>query len=381
MDALSAAAALLPDLRVAGAETLRRSDRSEVLRVRADGPGWPGPPTLIVKLYPDAGQSWARETAALAAMPGDAPVPRLIAARADPPGLVMTDAGTGPSLATALLGSDPAQATAATVRFAEALAALHLATQDAHGAFAAELAARSAGTVPAALIPALVTSAAATLDRYCGQLGVAVPPGSLAELTGLPARLSESGPSALTLADACPDNNVRTPRGYLLIDFEEAEWRPAAWDVAYLTVPWPSCWCCFTLPPSVTRQAVARYRSAAAGQLPYLGTPAFGRDVALATAGWALVSSSWFLGHALGENQPFDSETDETGETDGLPTRRAVIAHRLAAAQHTEGLPALAALAGRLRAALIRRWGGEPPLRPAPAFRPGTQGPAAPPPG
>jgi hypothetical protein len=369
MDALSAASALLPDLRVKAEETLGRSERSEVLRVRVDGPDWPGPPTLIVKLCPDAGESWARESAALAAMPGAAPVPRLIAASADPPAIVMTDAGSGPSLATALLDGDAAQAAAATAQFAESLAALHLATQDAHDAFAAELAARSAGTVPPALMPALVTSAAAALDRYCAQLGVTVAPGSLAELEDLPARLAGSGPSALTLADACPDNNVRTTRGYLLIDFEEAEWRPVAWDVAYLTVPWPSCWCCFTLPAEVTRQAVARYRSAAAGRLRYLGTPAFERDVALATAGWAMVSSSWFLGRALGEDQPFDSGIEEIDEAGGLPTLRAVIAHRLATAQRTEGLPGLASLAGRLRTALIRRW-GESPLRPAPAFRP-----------
>ena len=38
-------------------------------------------------------------------------------------------------------------------------------------------------------MPALVTSAAGTLDRHCAQLGVTVPPGSLAELTGLPGRL------------------------------------------------------------------------------------------------------------------------------------------------------------------------------------------------
>ena len=371
MDALSAAAALLPDLRVEAAETLRRSERSEVLRVRVDGPGWPGPPTLIVKLCPDAGESWARETSALTVMPGTAPVPRLIAASADPPAIVMTDAGPGPSLATALLGSDPAQATAATAEFAESLAALHLATQDVHETFAAELAARSGGTVPPALMPALVTSAVGALDRYCSQLGVTVPPAALAELAGLPARLAGSGPSALTLADACPDNNVRTPDGYLLIDFEEAEWRPVAWDVAYLTVPWPSCWCCFTLPAEVTRRALDRYRSVAAGRLRYLGTPAFDHDVALATAGWAMVSSSWFLGRAAGEDPRFDSEIEEIDEAGELPTRRAVIAHRLATAQRTEVLPALASLAGRLRAALIKRWGGEPPLRPAPAFRPG----------
>jgi hypothetical protein len=372
MDALSAAAALLPDLRVEAAETLRRSERSEVLRVRVDGPGWPGPPTLIVKLCPDAGESWARETAALTVMPGTAPVPRLIAASTDPPAIVMTDAGSGPSLATALLDGDAAQAAAATGQLAESLAALHLATQDARETFAAELAARSGGTVPPALMPALVTSAVGALDRYCAQLGVTVPPAALTEFAGLPPRLAGSGPSALTLADACPDNNVRTPDGYLLIDFEEAEWRPVAWDVAYLTVPWPSCWCCFTLPAEVTRQALDRYRSVAAGRLPYLGTPAFDHDVALAAAGWAMVSSSWFLGRALGEDQPFDSGIEEIDEMGGLPMRRSVIAHRLATAQRTEVLPALASLAGRLRAALIKRWGGESPLRHAPAFRPGS---------
>jgi len=165
---------------------------------------------------------------------------------------------------------------------------------------------------------------------------------------------------------------VRTPDGYLLIDFEEAEWRPVAWDVAYLTVPWPSCWCCFTLPAEVTRQALDRYRSVAAGRLPYLGTPAFDHDVALAAAGWAMVSSSWFLGRAAGEDPRFDSEIAEIDEAGESPTRRAVIAHRLATAQRTEGLPALASLAGRLRAALIKRWGGESPLRHAPAFRPGS---------
>jgi hypothetical protein len=82
-----------------------------------------------------------------------------------------------------------------------------------------------------------------------------------------------------------------------------------------------------------------------------------------------MVSSSWFLGRAPGEDPRFGSEIDEANE---LPTRRAVIAHRLATAQRAEGLPALASLAGRLRAELIKRWGGESHLRTAPAFRPGS---------
>jgi hypothetical protein len=134
-------------------------------------------------------------------------------------------------------------------------------------------------------------------------------------------------------------------------------------------VPWPSCWCCFALPASVTSTAVASYRDAAAAQLPYVATPAFDHDLALATAGWALISSSWFLGAALGEEVPLN------GEIDGLPTRRSVILHRLATAQHAAGLPLVATLATRLRAALAQRW-GEPPLSLAPAFRP-QPGPAS----
>ena len=57
------------------------------------GPGWPEPRALIVKLFPDAGEAWARESAALIAAPASAPVPDLIAAGADPPLVVMTDAG------------------------------------------------------------------------------------------------------------------------------------------------------------------------------------------------------------------------------------------------------------------------------------------------
>jgi hypothetical protein len=364
-DVLGAVADLLPGVRVKLAGTLRQTERSEVLRVRAEGPGQSaGPEMLIVKTFPEAGEGWARESAALAAMPPGAPVPRLVAASAEPPVVVMTDAGTGPSVADALLGGDAAEARTAVGRLGKVLAALHLSTQGARGAFSAELAARSGGTVPESAMPGFVASAVPALDRFCAQLGVRVPGGALPELAGLPARLSLDGPAALTLADACPDNNVRSGDGYVLIDFEEAEWRHIAWDVAYLTVPWPSCWCSFRLPPDVTQHAVGQYRAAIASQLPYVGTAAFEQDLALATAGWALVSVTWFLGRALREDQPLNDEFT------GLPTRREVTLHRLGEARDTPALPALAELAARLRAELVLRW-GEVALGTAPAFRSG----------
>jgi hypothetical protein len=362
-DVLGAVAALLPGARIELAGTLRRTERSQVLRVRAGGAGWAGPGTLIVKVFPDAGEGWARESAALAALPAGAPVPRLVAASTDPPMVVMADAGTGPSAADALLDGDGPAARTAVGRLAEALALLHLSTQGARDAFGAELAARSGGAVPESVMPGLVAGAVSALTDFGDRLGVRVPAGALQELAELPARLSASGPAALTLADACPDNNVLTGNGCVLIDFEEAEWRAVAWDAAYLTVPWPSCWCSFRLPADVTQHALGRYRAAAAGQLPYVGTAAFERDVGLATAGWAFVSASWFLGAALGQERPLRDGVA------GLPTRRAVILHRLGEARDTAALPALAEFAARLRAELALRW-GEVPLGLAPAFGP-----------
>jgi hypothetical protein len=357
-DTVAAVAALLPDAGVELAGTIRRTGRSEVLRVRAAGYG-----TLIVKRYPDAAEWWARESAALAVAPPGAPVPRLVAASPSPPVVVMTDAGTGPSLADALLAGEAKEAAAATERFAVTLAALHLSTQGVRDAFGAELSALSGGAVPGPAMPGIARRAAADLRAWCDQLGVTVPEGALSALAGLPGRLAASGPAALTPADVCPDNNIRAGEGYVLIDFEEAEWRHVAWDAAYLIVPWPSCWCSFRLPPGVTGQALARYRAALASELPYAGTPGFDRDVTLATVGWAFITTSWFLHNAQGEDPPLHDVIPPP------PTRRAVILHRLGTAAREETIiPVLAEFAARLRAELVRRW-GEVPLALAPAFR------------
>lgn len=160
----------------------------------------------------------------------------------------------------------------------------------------------------------------------------------------------------------CPDNNVRAGDGYVLIDFEETEWRHVAWDAAYLTVPWPSCWCSYRLPPGVAGQALARYRATLAPAIPYAATPGFDRDVAVATTGWAFITASWFLRNALGADPPLHDVTPPP------PTRRAVISHRLGAAARQDAIPVLAEFAARLRAELVRRW-GKVSLSLAPAFR------------
>ena len=187
------------------------------------------------------------------------------------------------------------------------------------------------------------------MARHCPELGVAVPAGALEELCALGTRLCGAGPAALTLADACPDNNVRTDDGLVLIDFEGAQWRHVAWDVAYLIVPWPSCWCSWRIPAEVVERAIDAYRTASA--VSDVDAAGFRRDVDAAAVGWAFVSTSWFLPRALLDNPPHANPSKPA------PTHRAMILHRLDQARRSAETPTLAELAARLHDALTDRWG------------------------
>ena len=359
-DGLDSARALLPELRLDHAEALRGGERSTVHRVRATGPDgarWP----LIVKRYLAAGEGWVRETAALSVLPPQVTAPRIVAAGAAPPVLVTDDLGPGRSVAHALLGDNPDTAAEAVEAWARTVATLHVATQGLRAAFRAALDERQ-GDLPVAesRVGVDLEDAVRVLDRECGSLGVRIPNGAFEELRGLGKRLSSTGPAALTPADTCPDNNVRTATGFALVDFEGAQWRHVAWDVAYLRVPWPTCWCSWRLPDPVAERAVAAYRRIAGAGLPAVADDSFERDVDAATVGWALLSTTWFIDNAFTERHTTDPDKP-------TPTRRAMILHRLDRAARVDDLPALAELADALADELRTRW-GDVPLALAPAF-------------
>lgn len=360
-DSLDDARALLPGVRLREHESLGGSDRSDVRRVRAE---WPGQPetSVIVKRFLDAGESWVREAAALAVAPEGAPTAGLVAEGAAPPIVVLADLGDGPSVADALLGNDFDAGGDAVLRWAGAIATLHRTTLGLRDEFRSALG-RRAGDLPVSETRMLTAAddAARLLEQQCIDLDVRIPPGALAELRELPRRLNGDQAAALTPHDACPDNNVRVGDGVVLLDFEGAQWRHVAWDVAYLSVPWPSCWCSWRMPGDVAGRALERYRTTIEAELPYVRTPEFRRDVAAAATGWALISTSWFLPKALGDDPPPDDPAKFT------PTRRAMILHRLYGARRCEETPALAELAAELREFLVDRW-GEVPLGYAPAF-------------
>ena len=360
-DDLDAVRALLPGVRLESVQRLGGGERTSVERVRALHPDGTTA-SLVVKQFRSAGEGWVRESAALAVLPAGARGPRLIAEGGAPPVVVLADEGDGPSVADALLGRDADAAAAAVVAWAEAVARVHAATRDLRPAFRAELAARE-GDVHVSDAPnaGRLEDAVRLLDRQCGRLGVQVPAGAFDELRELTHQLAGSGTAALTPADTCPDNNVRTADGMVLLDLEDAQWRHVAWDVAYLTVPWPTCWCSWRLPEAVGAAAVAAYRRIAAAAFPEVATPAFDRQVEAATAGWCMASAGAWLDVALAHDPPVTGR----GPT---PTGRARLLHRLERAGASAELPATAELARRLLTELRGRW-GDVPLALAPAFR------------
>lgn len=332
---------------------LTSGKRARVRRVRANSQ------CLVVKEFISAGEGWVRESAALAIIPEGVRVPRLVAIGDAPPIVVMTDVGPGSSVADALLGTDPVVAADAVVAWAAAIGGLHRSTTGSRAAFRAALDAR-AGDLPVAEspMPVFLDEAAGLIARSAADLGVEVPAGALDELRTLDDRLSVA---ALTPADTCPDNNVFTEDGLVLLDFEGAEWRHVAWDAAYLTVPWPSCWCSWLIPANIAELAVDAYREA----FPGCGgdRAAFNLEIEAATTGWAYLSASWFLPRALPDDHP------SADAARPRPSLRAIILHRFDRARRSAsaGTPALAELADRLHTALISRW-GDMPLTYAPAF-------------
>ncbi|MGH3359752.1 MAG: hypothetical protein ACRDO7_13200 [Nocardioidaceae bacterium] len=364
---LGAAAAALAEtwgpVRLDPVEELGGSTRSDVwrVRVRPQRPLPNAPRTLVVKRYNgDNPAPWAREVSGLEAADDPQIAPRIHGVLPEATLVVLEDLGKRSSVSDALLGGSPSNAARAVYAWTDTMVRLHLRTRDRGAAFAERLA-RRAPHAPAHAVPAMLDTAATALDSQLGALGLTPPSGSLDLLRGLGEVLGVDGRAALSPADACPDNNIRRRHGLALIDFEAAEYRHIAWDVAYLLVPWPSCWSSWRLPDRVATTAFARYRRQVAPTLPYVGTEEFVHDVRLAVLGWTIATTPWFLPRAL------------TGGTQisvrPAPNRRAMILHRLSLSTNLGGPGPLIKLAQTLKQDLRKRWGREERLALAPAFR------------
>ncbi|WP_088286992.1 hypothetical protein [Kineosporia sp. A_224] len=340
------------------------------------------PEQVVVKVFDPAtgGEGWVREAAALdvlgrgagpggPASRGGAPVgpaPLLLAAVAEPPLVVLSDLGAGSSLADSLLGNRGDEAARHLVRWATALGDLHRRSADLRSGFEAALSRFGGAAAPAVDSSVeMLDRAAALLAEQLPALGI-VPPAGAVDALRAPPTVTDA--CALTPADACPDNNLEAGGATTLLDFEGATFRHVAWDAAYLTVPWPSCWCSWRLEEQAGVRALRAWREAVLPAFPVVGTPAFEADLWAVRARWAFVSTAWFLERALAGD-----EAPAAGAPVRMPGRRALLLHRLGSVADLDDreagtAPALLALARQLVERLTALW-GPVPLELAPAFR------------
>lgn len=127
-----------------------------------------------------------------------------------------------------------------------------------------------------------VAEACAVLARDLPRLGVRASDNALAELRDLAVTLdvtARGAPGGLVPGDTCPSNAVDSENGPVLLDFEAAEYRHVAWEAAYLTVPWPSCWCSWRLPDSLAARTFSEVEAGRGSALPAVMAASFQDDL------------------------------------------------------------------------------------------------------
>jgi hypothetical protein len=333
---------------------------SVVLRCRDSAGG-----QVVVKSYPDSADGRERfgaEAAGLALARGSGLAPELLAADPARLTMVMSDLGGGPSLADVLLGGPADEAEAALLSWAGVCGELSAGTSGRRGEFAGLVARYSDGPPARPFTDQLAESVLRAADR-AALLGVAGPAGLAGELAEVAAWVQAGAFGVFTPGDLCPDNNLITPAGVRLLDFESAGLYPVFLDAAYIRMPFSTCWCVFRLPPELSKAAEARYRAAVSAAWPELADDAVWQPgLRRGIAAWTMNSMGWLLGRSLEGDVPL--EKDRTS-----PRTRQLIRHRwrvLAAELEPAGeLPALAALARSLLAATEGWQAGELPLYPA----------------
>jgi len=348
---------------------LTGSERSVVVRCADKDVG-----TVVVKTYPrdgDGTTSFALEAAGLAVSAGTGLAPRLLAASCEDLTVVMSDLGSGRSLADMLLGDSAVKARQALLDWAKACGELSAATTPRAQEFETLKSRYLAGRMEVSWVERIGRSvleagdrlARLTADRPGGMDAVTIPPGLPAELDRVADAIFAHPFPVLSPGDICPDNNLITGAGVQFLDFESATVYSAFLDAAYLRMPFSTCWCVFRLPADLAAVAESVYRDQVTRIHPELADDAIWLPgVRRAVATWTLWTMSWLLPRVLAGDEPMAPGFVS-------PRRRQLLRHRwqvLAAELDGAGdLPAVAELCRRLVSATERWQAAELPLYPA----------------
>lgn len=284
--------------------------------------------------------------------------------------MIFDDLGTAVSLDHSLLSGSPADARTAMIGYVRRLGALHAATAGRLQVWddvVAELGA------PAELLSdrvleqdgAALDRGLAGLDGHLRDLGLPATGDELAaELEIIRTAVTRPGPfTVLVHRDPCPDNVVLTPSGVRLIDFEFAHPGHALIDGLYPQLPFPTCWCCNTVPDDLGAELAAGYRDELITGVPEAADDDRYTDAtANLMAYWLVSGFEWVFTDVLIESRTW-----------GIASTRSRILSRLAAfieqSRQTGRLPTLGRLADSLQKVLTDRWQQETPLPVYPAFR------------
>jgi hypothetical protein len=319
---------------------------------------------VVVKGYPatSAGAGcFAAEAAGLELAGTSALTPRVVAVAPADLTVVMSDLGTGPSLADVLLGGSAEAAGSALVDWAAGCGQLSVRTHGRRAEFESLLGRYLAGREKLQHITGLADRVLGVPEQVA-QLGVNAPAGLTTELTPVAAAVS-GGPAVFSPGDICPDNNVLTSEGIRFLDFEEAGFHSVFLDAAYIRMPFATCWCVFQLPGWLADAAETAYREQVSAAWPALADDAaWQAGVQLAVTVWTLSATSWLLRRSLGGNSPMHPTRPSPRTRTLMRFRWQSLAGELA---RTGRLPAIAELMRRLLAATEGWQTGDLPVYPA----------------
>lgn len=294
------------------------SDRSTVLRARTSDGG-----SVVIKQYAGGERARAVFAAESSGLAFTGLGPRLLAADIDVPMIVMNDLGAHPSLADRLLGDDPQAADAALLEWAGAYGRMAAASVGRQQDLARLVEEHGRGHKP--------ISEDSTFSRHCAafrkrlaELGIDVPAGLEEELEGLVETVVLSGSfSVFSPGDICPDNNLLTPDGLRVLDFEGASFHSVFLDAAYATMPFATCWCVYRLPPGQAERVEERYRAEVTGAFPELADDSvWGPGVRAAIVLWTAAMSAFMIEDVKAGDVPMHSAERP------LPTVRQVLHYR-----------------------------------------------------
>jgi hypothetical protein len=276
-------------------------------------------------------------------------VPQVLALDEDHRVLVMEDLGTGPSLADLLLGEDAEAAAAALVEYARSLGKLHRATRSDAG-FADE-GVHLAGDVVTAI---------ERLSTGLASIDITIDDDALDDVGTVALEIADPGPLlAVAHGDPCPDNtSILADGSVALFDFEWGSRASAMLDVAYLHLPFPSCWCANEIPAGVVAEAERAYRDEFDCTDSY-----FASGLAAAAVAWCVTTISWDVDRFTGDDVAWGIAGRRPRYLTRLHTTRALC-------ERAGRFGAFRAFTERLEDAFAARWpDAAAGLPPYPAFR------------